>query len=302
MTKKILIIGGNGYVGSRLIHDLQNKYDMHSVDLCWFGQDLDYSIREDYKNLTKDYVAQFETIILLAGHASVKMCDGELSASWSNNVSNFIGLVKKLDKSQLLIYASTGSVYTAGNAVSTEESFIDFKPNNNYDITKYSLDMHALSFIKDGYNIVGFRFGTVNGWSPNCRDDVMINSMTRRSIEQGTISINNKNIMRPILGITDIVRAVDTVIQNPITGIYNLASFYTTVDDISSKVSGILLTTIQENPDIVGVYNYVMDVEKFRNTYNFSFNETVDTIVTELVNQFGQVVTFSNRNQFVKYE
>lgn len=299
--KSVLIIGGNGYIGSRIIYDLQNKYNLHSVDICWFGRDLDYSRREDYKNLTPEYLSKFETIVLLAGHSSVKMCDGIIASSWVNNVNNFVDLVKKLDKSQLLIYASSGSVYGSNNPISKEDETLKFTPINNYDITKYSLDIHAYNFIKDGYKIVGFRFGTVNGWSPNVREELMINSMTKRSIEQGTIFINNKNIVRPILGIADISRAIDAVIQQPTAGIYNLASFYATVDDISAKVSNILSTTIKENPDVFGAYNFIMDVEKFRSTYNFSFNENIDTIVNDLINRIDQA-TFSNRNQYINYE
>jgi nucleoside-diphosphate-sugar epimerase len=299
--KKVLVIGGNGYIGSRIINDLQPNYDLHSVDQCWFGKDLDYSIKKDYRNLSKEELSKFDVVILLAGHSSVKMCEGEIASSWINNVNNFISLIKKLDKSQLLIYASSGSVYGSNNSVSKEDIPLEFKPINNYDLTKYSLDLHAQNFIKEGYQIIGFRFGTVNGWSPNLREELMINSMTKRSVEQGVIAINNKNIVRPILGIEDICRAVDTVMQNPSSGIYNLASFYTTVDEISNKVSNILSSKIKENPDVAGAYNFIMDVDKFKNTYNFEFKSSVNSIVNELVNNIDST-TFSNRNEFKKYE
>jgi nucleoside-diphosphate-sugar epimerase len=129
----------------------------------------------------------------------------------------------------------------------------------------------------------------------------MINSMTKRSIEQGSIVINNKNIIRPILGINDISRAIDSVIKNPISGIYNLASFYTTVKDISNEVSNILSSKINENPDVAGAYNFIMDVGKFKDTYSFEFKSSVASIVTELVDKID-TTTFSNRNNFKKYE
>jgi nucleoside-diphosphate-sugar epimerase len=34
--KKILIIGGEGYIGSRLSRDFSKKYDVTSLDACWF--------------------------------------------------------------------------------------------------------------------------------------------------------------------------------------------------------------------------------------------------------------------------
>lgn len=301
MAKKILIIGGNGYIGSRLTHDLQHTYDIQSVDVCWFGKNLGFSNEVDYNLLAKEYISKFDGIVLLAGHSSVKMCQGEASSSWNNNVNNFINLTHKLDKEQTLIYASSGSVYGDIHSSINEDTQLIFKPINNYDLTKYTIDTIAQSMILKGYNIVGLRFGTVNGWSPNVREELMINSMTKHSIETGNILVNNKHIVRPILGIADISRAIDAIIKKPTPGIYNLASFYDSVDKLSSQVSSLLNSNINVQPDMIGAYDFIMDTTKFQNTFDFKFNETVNTIVNELSTKFD-VATFSNRNQFLKYE
>ena len=178
MSKSVLIIGSEGYIGSRITHDLQNVYDIHGIDICWFGQSNNYTEVKDYNQLTKEELSKYHTVILLAGHSSVKMCDGPVLSSWSNNCRWDVEAINKLDKGQVLIYASSGSVYGTTNTTSVEDAPLQFKPINNYDLTKYSLDVHAEKFIRDGYNIVGLRFGTVNGWSPNIREELMINSMT----------------------------------------------------------------------------------------------------------------------------
>ena len=301
MAQKVLIIGGNGYIGSRLIHDLHNTYDVHSVDICWFGQIDSHNEVRDYRHLSKQELSQYNAIILLAGHSSVKMCDGPVLSSWVNNVNNFIGLVSKLDKSQTLIYASSGSVYGSSNTISNEDIPLQFKPINNYDLTKYSLDVQAERFIKDGYTIIGLRFGTVNGWSPHLREELMINSMTKKSLYDGSISINNKTITRPILGISDISVAVKSIVDKPISGIYNIASFADTVENISGCVSKILDAKVQETINVSGAYDFVMDTTKFKRTYDFEFTATVESIVTEIVDKFEKT-NFSNRNQFIKYE
>lgn len=301
MTKSVLVIGGNGYIGSRLIYDLNSKYTIESVDLCWYGKDFKYSYTIDYNNLTKDYLNKFDAIVLLAGHSSVKMCTGDINSSWNNNVTNFNNLVSKLDKNQLLIYASSGSVYGITDVPLTENTNIKFKPINNYDLTKYSLDLNAQKFIAEGYNIVGLRFGTVNGWSPNVREELMINSMTKKSIESKILTVNNIDIQRPILGISDLSRAVSTIIDNPKFGIYNIASFCDTVENISSNVSQVLNSNVERAIDMPNAYNFLMDVNKFKIDYNFTFNDTTSSIVTELVNKID-AVTFSNRNQYKIYE
>lgn len=300
MAKSVLIIGGNGYVGSRILHDLENDFNFHSIDINWFGNNILSEIK-DYRQLTIPEISKYNAIILLAGHSSVKMCDGPIMSSWTNNVNNFVDLVKKLDKSQTLIYASSGSVYGSQNIVTHEDVPLEFKPINNYDLTKYALDNEARKFIKEGYNIIGLRFGTVNGWSPNTREELMINSMTKKSIIENKIFINNKFIKRPILGINDISRAFKAIINNPVPGIYNLASFIDTVYNISNQVSTILGSNVQETLNIVGSYDFIMDTNKFCQTYNFTFEQTVESIVNEITNKFDNT-NFTDRNKFIKYE
>lgn len=299
--KSILVIGGNGYIGSRLVYDLQSMYHLDIVDICWFGKNLVNSFQEDYKNLTKEYLSKFDTIILLAGHSSVKMCNGTINSSWNNNVLNFINLVEKLDKEQTLIYASSGSLYGVNDKIQTEDDVIKFKPINSYDLTKYSLDLNAHKFINQGYKIIGLRFGTVNGWSPHIREELMINSMTKNSIEHNQLLVNNIQINRPILGISDLTRAVVSIVDNPKSGIYNLASFCDNVDNISQTISNITGSKIKYTADTANNYDFNFSVYKFEQTYNFKFQDSTTSLVNEIITNIDQT-TFSNRNQFKIYE
>ena len=100
---KTLIIGSGVYIGSRLSKEIRAD----GVDINWFKKG---SKDVDFKDLTRDYYSQYDNIILLAGHSSVKMSEGGLNSCFNNNVRNFIDLREKLDK-QKLIYASSSSVY-----------------------------------------------------------------------------------------------------------------------------------------------------------------------------------------------
>ena len=61
--KKILLLGGNGYIGSRFYLDSCNKYAITSIDLCLFGQDLGYSVKLDYRDLTAEFIWYFDCIM-----------------------------------------------------------------------------------------------------------------------------------------------------------------------------------------------------------------------------------------------
>jgi len=285
--KKILILGGNGYVGSRLRQVLCNDHFVKSNDICWHAYD-ETSDRRDYHKLTREELAEFEVIVVLAGHSSVPSCIGDLSGPWRNNVTNFTDLVDKIDD-QLIIYASSASVY--GNSKPGEqhrETNNHFTPVNNYDVTKYALDQQAIIANLKGKRVIGLRFGTVNGWAPNLRVDVMINSMYH-SVQNGTgIQVMNKHISRAMLGIEDLCRAMLHCIEQPVPGIYNLASFNATVGEIAQAVSDKLGIEITDRGNTANAYDFAIDTALFEQTFDFTFTATPATIVDSLIQNYTQ--------------
>lgn len=285
---KILLIGGNGYVGSKIYAALKDQYDILSIDLCLFGKDLGYSTKVNYANIYN--VAQHDVIICLAGHSSVQMSQFDSLRSWENNVTNFISLCEKLNSSQKLIYASSASVYSAISGVAHEESPINFDSVNNYDMQKIAVDLIASRYVKLGKNIVGLRFGTVNGAAPNTRGELMLNSMVRSAIQNGAVYAKNMHIRRSILGINDALGAIHKLIEMDIPpGPYNLSSFSSTVKEMSEIVSNKLgVRLVVENNDAT-YYDYAMSSEKFSKVANYKFVDTIDSLVDGLVHDFNNV-------------
>ena len=62
--KKILILGGNGYIGSRLREVLRQNHFVKSNDICWFNHD-ETSDHRDYHKYTPEQLAEFEVVIVL---------------------------------------------------------------------------------------------------------------------------------------------------------------------------------------------------------------------------------------------
>ena len=298
--KKVLILGGNGYIGSRLRQVLRLKHFVKSNDIGWFDYD-ETSDSRDYHKLTREELAEFEVVVVLAGHSSVPSCNGALPGPWLNNVTNFTNLLDKLTVNQLVIYASSASVY--GNSAPGEqhkETNKIFVPVNNYDVTKYALDQQATIANLVGKRVIGLRFGTVNGWAPNLRVDVMINSMYH-SVQMGTgIQVMNKQISRAMLGIEDLCRAVNRCIEQPVPGIYNLASFNATVGNIAEAVSAKLGVDIVDRGATANAYDFAIDTTLFEQTFDFTFTATPATIVDSLIESYEQA-TPQWRDKYIIY-
>lgn len=290
---KILILGGNGYIGTYLTNFLGQKYDVTS-----YG-----SRSQDYNKLTSEYLTGFEYIILLAGHSSVQMCLGPLESPWLNNVVNFKNLLSKTRYDQKIIYASSSSVYGDKNFNISTERDISLDYINNYDLTKTTLDLYALREMGLGRNLMGLRFGTVNGSSPVTRVDLMINSMVFNALFNKEIIVTNKNVRRPILYIKDLARAIDHVISGKFyPGVYNLASFNSTVNEISREVSRQTGALIKDKGNNPGVYNFEISSAKFIDTHGFKFEGTPEMVVSDVVRGFIESrPTMVKRNEYIAY-
>ena len=299
---KILLIGGNGYIGSRL----QQSLDVDVVDTNWFN---DKNNGEDFKDLTSRHYSDYNTIILLAGHSSVKMSEGNLNSCFNNNVRNFIDLIEKLDK-QKLIYASSSSVYGSVGGKTVNEKYYGFEPYNQYDISKHTADLYAQ---KSDVEYYGLRFGTVNGCSPVLRTDVMINAMVSSALRDGHIKLYIKDTMRPILGINDLCRAIEIIVKSDEDkrGLYNLASFNKTAEQIAYEVAGVMGVEVKEyetDPTQIKnvksqtkAYNFSISTLKFRKDYNFRFRSTVESITSELVASWDSMEK-TDRSEAFHYE
>ena len=299
---KILLIGGNGYIGSRL----QQSLDVDIVDTNWFN---DEGSGEDFKDLTSKHYDDYDTVILLAGHSSVKMSEGNLNSCFNNNVRNFIDLIEKLD-GQRLIYASSSSVYGSVGGKTVNEKYYGFEPYNQYDISKHTADLYVQ---KSNVEYYGLRFGTVNGCSPILRTDVMINAMVNSALRDGHIKLYIKDTMRPILGINDLCRAVTSIVESDEDkrGLYNLASFNKTAEQIAYEVADVMGVEVKEyeaDPTQVEnvksqtkAYNFSISTLKFRKEFKFKFQDTVESLTKDLKENWD-TMTKTDRSEAIYYE
>lgn len=271
-NRRIMIIGV-GYVGAVVTKHLQDVgHEVSTVDIL---SDRDPGLRLDYRSLRIAYLKEFTDIVWLAGHSSVGQCRGDPSGAVENNVTGLAQLAGKLT-TQRLIFASSVSVHARAQ-------------RNMYDATKRAAEEIIPVLYPYSW---GLRFGTVCGVSPQQRWDIMIPAMYRSARENGVITVTNKLCRRPLLGVWDLARAIEVVIDGEDRpGLYDLASLQARIDTIGYLVAEALNVPLKY-PDGASTYDIECQVGPFLEAYDFEYRENIASIVADLrVAYDGQPLT-----------
>lgn len=283
---KIACIGNLGYVGSALQPYLEAQgHEVFGWDIGWYNNnkvDQPYvdALPSNPIYLSFNAIRKMDAVILLAGHSSVAMCN-DLYSTLQRNVFAATRLMEEIQGTPIkFIYISSASVYGMNNSpLPSNEYDLLPEPVNNYDLSKQLLDRVAQATNLDYY---GLRLGTVNGWSSSIRLDLMLNSMVYSAITEKKVKVANPFTPRSILGIQDLVRAIQAILVGPkAPGIYNLSSFNSRIIDMANYVAGYCDAELEELPPSP-TYSFCLNTKKFTEVFGFEFNQDESTITAGL--------------------
>lgn len=273
----ILLIGGTGYIGSRLYRHLMHRFGIYIMDLDLFGNNVTrYNMNVNYGKVEPSFFQDWEAIILLAGHSSVGMAKEDPLGALINNITNFSNLLFAVSSETKFIYASSSSVYNGLVDASEDDALPD--STNFYDYTKKSIDEIAALSGKPYYSL---RFGTVNGGSPNLRTDLMINKMWDTAMSGRAIDVYGSSILRPILGIDDLCSGMDLILDGDIPpGVYNMASFNLSVGEIAYRIARQVGSNMISRGDSRS-YDFSINCDKMK-SFGWTPIDSVESIVKSL--------------------
>src|ERR1700683_5532353 len=240
---KILIAGGAGYVGSVLVPKLLDRgYEVDVLDLFWFGNHLPSEtgiIHKDIFDIAVPDLEQYQQVVFLAGLSNDPMAEYSPSQNFIFNAAApaYLAYVAKKAKVKRYVYASSCSVY----GYTVNELFDETRPVSSsypYGISKLQGEQAAINLVDDSFSVVALRKGTISGYSPRMRFDLIVNTMFKSALQSGTITINNPSIWRPILAIEDAISAYIRAIEahESISVIFNIASGNYTVGEVGDLV------------------------------------------------------------------
>src|ERR1700740_1495066 len=240
---KILIAGGAGYVGSVLVPKLLDRgYQVDVVDLFWFGNRLPPEtglLNKDLFVVTVEDLKDYDQVIFLAGLSNDPMAEFSPSKNFVYNAAApaYLAYTAKKAGVKRYVYASSCSVYgyTVNELYDETRSVASSHP---YGISKLQGEQAVMNLVDDEFSVIALRKGTISGYSPRMRLDLIVNTMFRTALQERMIRINNPSIWRPILAMEDAISACTRVIEahESISGIFNVASGNYTVGEVGDLV------------------------------------------------------------------
>jgi nucleoside-diphosphate-sugar epimerase len=215
MTKKILIVGSQGYLGSCLMGYLsRHGFQCKGVDTGFFKDGVlthianEDVVKKDARLIVKNDLKGFDGLILLAGISNDPF--GNMSSEQIYDPTRDYALNIALMCKQLniqFIYPSSCSVYGAGNdGFLSEESKTN--PQTPYSVNKLQVEEGLSALADKNFSPIALRFGTVYGISPRIRFDVVINMLCGLALTTNKVTLNsNGKAWRPHLHIEDVCQS-----------------------------------------------------------------------------------------------
>jgi len=214
-ARRVLVVGGAGFLGSVLTGKLLSRgfrvrvldsfiYGRRSLDA--FCDNRDFEIVEgDLRNIHTcvSSLADTDAVVLLAAIVGDPASKVRPTETIETNVlaAQALASACKLHHINRFLYASTCSVYGIGADLLDEESALN--PVSLYARTKIESEKIILGMGDEYFSPTILRMGTLYGYSPRMRFDLVVNTMSMKSFVDGKIQVFGGGQWRPLLGVED---------------------------------------------------------------------------------------------------
>ena len=299
--KKIIITGGAGYVGSKLVPKLLDlDYEVTVLDLMMYGE----GVLPDHENLKKikgdirdiDLLQKIipgnNTIIHLACISNDPSFELNPTLGKSINYDAFEPLVKISIKNGInkFIYASSSSVYGIKKQKNVTED-MKLEPLTDYSRFKGDCERILNSYKSDDFITTTIRPSTVCGYAKRQRLDLVVNILTNHAFHNREIKVFGGDQLRPNVHIDDMVDSYLAVLNaedRKINGqIFNVGFKNQSVNELANDVKEIIGDDIKIiNTKSDDNRSYHVSSEKIREILDFETKYTVKNAVSDLKSAF----------------
>ena len=218
--ERVLLTGGGGYIGVILADELlRNGYAVRILDTLYWGRQplagLEGPIeiiQDDLRRIDARVLQGVSAVIHQGGLSNDPMAEFNPTANFAINTDATVRLAQLCKEVGVarFTFASSASVYDRGLTRDTclQDETTPVEPTAAYSLSKYRAERALLDLADAAFEPVIVRQGTVYGFSPRMRYDLVVNTMVKSALQTGTITVlGGGEQWRPLVDVRDVARA-----------------------------------------------------------------------------------------------
>ena len=302
VARRVLVVGGAGFLGSVLTRKLLARgfrvrvldsfiYGRRSLDDLASEENLEV-VEGDLRNIHTcvNSLADIDAVVLLAAIVGDPASKVRPTQTIETNVlaAQALAMASRLHQIPRFLYASTCSVYGIGDAILDEGAPLN--PVSLYARTKIESEKTILGMGDEYFCPTVLRMGTLYGFSPRMRFDLVVNTMSMKSHVNGGIQVFGGDQWRPLLGVEDAaevyVRCLEARIEDVGNQVFNVGSDGQNyrIDEVARLISealgGIPISRDQSNLDS---RDYRVSFAKLADVLKYAPAQTIDRAALEIM-------------------
>ena len=304
---RILVVGGAGYVGSVLTEELlQRGYAVRVLDRLFFGdaglravRDRIELVEADMRAVGPEVLEGIDAVVNVGGLSNDPTAEYNPRANHEMNTVATVALARlcKARGVRRYVLASSCSIYDCGivdeRADVLQDETSPVAPRAPYSRSKYEAEREILPMADASFCPVALRKGTVYGYSPRMRYDLVVNTFVRDARTKSRLTLHHGGEMwRPLVDVRDaaqayvaLVEADDAVVRGEV---FTLCYQNLRISELALRVRESLrrlAIDVEVRPDYHqgSVRNYRVSGDKLARVLNFRPKVSIEDAVVDIV-------------------
>ncbi len=224
----ILVTGGAGYIGVVLVESLLKRgLAVRVFDKLYFGagplakvRDKIELVQGDIRDFDPAILDGIDAVVHLAGLSNDPTAEFNPAANMDINCRGTANLARACKERGIrrFTYSSTCSIYDRGLAAEdvVQDETAEVRPRAAYAVSKYRAEQALLELADEAFCPVILRQGTVYGYSPRMRYDLVVNTFVRDALTKGVLTVYcGGEMWRPLVDVVDVARVHIVCLEAP---------------------------------------------------------------------------------------